>query len=155
MSATHEIYLIHDGILSGKSGAGKVDPEMVAPYVAQAARDMKLGVFDCRVIATEDDAQTMVGVSAIAVKIHADADRRGNKAQKRHLLLFWSFRECAVCDQVGNRIESVVSTEEIGGNIDEALRTLETLNDVGNVILLDQETPCCLDIRRTVPSTMS
>ena len=53
MSATHEIYLIHDGILSGKSGAGKVDPEMVAPYVAQAARDMKLGVFDCRVIATE------------------------------------------------------------------------------------------------------
>ena len=73
--------MIHDGILSGRSGAGKVDPEMVAPYVAQAARDMKLGVFDCRVIATEDDAQTMVGVSAIALKIHADADRRGNKAQ--------------------------------------------------------------------------
>ena len=112
MSATHEIYLIHDGILSGRSGAGKVDPEMVAPYVAQAARDMKLGVFDCRVIATEDDAQTMVGVSAIALKIHADADRRGTK-RKTHLLLFWSFRECAVCDQGWNRIESVVSTEEM------------------------------------------
>ena len=108
-------YLIHDGILSGKSGAGKVDPEMVAPYVAQAARDMKLGVFDCRVIATEDDAQTMVGVSAIAVKIHADAEVAVERKRKTHLLLFWSFRECAVCDQGWNRIESVVSTEEIGG----------------------------------------
>ena len=143
MSATHEIYLIHDGILSGRSGAGKVDPEMVAPYVAQAARDMKLGVFDCRVIATEDDAQTMVGVSTIALKIHADADRRGTK-RKTHLLLFWSFRECAVCDQGWNRIESVVSTEEIGGTIDEALRTLETLNDVGNVILIGPGNPVLL-----------
>ena len=143
MSATREIYLIHDGVLSGRTTSGKVDPEMIGPYVAQAARDMKLGVFDCRVIATEDDLQTMVGVASIAVKVHADAERRGTK-RKTHLLLFWSFRESAVCDQSWTRVESVVSTDEIAGSVTEALKTLETLNDMGNVILCGPGNPVLL-----------
>ena len=140
-STIHEIYIIHDGVLAGKSmTGGNIDPEMVGPYVSQAARDLKLGTFDCRVICSDPDLQSLEQLSAIAVKIVDEVSRR-NVARRAHILVFWSFRDVAACDPSWNKIESVVSTEEASLSVDNALKALETIQEVGNVVVVGPGNP--------------
>ena len=55
MSITNVVFLIHDGMLAGKSTtSGNEDPEMMGVFVSQAARDLKLGTFDCPVICVQN-----------------------------------------------------------------------------------------------------
>ena len=136
-SVIHEIYLIHDGVLAGKSmTGGNTDPEMLGPYVSQAARDLKLGVFDCRVICSDPDLQSL----EIAMKVVGEVSRR-NVARKAHIIIFRSFRDAATCDSNWNKIESVISSEEASRGIDNALKTLETVREVGNVVVVGPGNP--------------
>ena len=140
-SVTNEIYLIHDGVLSGKSmSGGNTDPDMLGPYVSQAARDLKLGIFDCRVICGDPDLPALEQLAAIAMKVVEDVNRR-NTGRKSHIIIFWSFRDSCVCDNLWSKIESVISSEEASRGIDNALKTLETIKEVGNVTVVGPGNP--------------
>ena len=140
-SVTNEIYLIHDGVLSGKSmSGGNTDPEMLGPYVSQAARDLRLGIFDCRVICGDPDLPTLEQLAAIAMKVVEDVTRRG-AGRKSHIIIFWAFRDSCTCDNTWSRIESVISSEEASRGIDNALKTLETIKEVGNVTVVGPGNP--------------
>ena len=140
-SVTHDIYLIHDGVLSGKSTSGaSVDPEMLGPYVSQAARDLKLGTFDCRVICGDPDLPSLEQLVAIAMKVHEDITRKST-GRKSHITIFWSFRDSCKCDQSWTKIESVISTEEASRGIDNALKTLETMTELANITVVGPGNP--------------
>ena len=131
----------HDGILAGKSmSGGNLDPDMVGPYVSQAARDLKLGVFDCLVICSDPDLQSLEQLSALAVKVVGEVSRR-NVARRAHVIVFWSFRDVATCDASWSKVESVISTEEASRGIDNALKALETIREVGNVVVVGPGNP--------------
>ena len=140
LSTIHDIYLIHDGVLAGKSISGHYDPEMLGTYVSQAARDLKLGIFNCRVICAENDLLSLEHLSVIALKVHDDAVKKG-MARRTHILIFWSFRDACACDTHWVKIESVITNAEANRGIDNALRTLETFRDVGNVVLVGPGDP--------------